>query len=179
MTMKTCKKCGVTKPLTEFYRMAGMRDGHRNECKACNLAAQAAKRHADPRPNRERALRWNRDNPERVAAKAAAYRVSGKKRISDRRSHLKRRFGLTLDQYDEMLQSQGGGCALCNRLPRPGKALHVDHDHETGRVRGCSASLATTPSATSRTTPPGWARRSATSPGTTSSNRRSGAGSAS
>lgn len=134
--MKTCKKCGVTKPLTEFYRMAGMRDGHRNECKACNLAAQAAKRHADPRPNRERALRWNRDNPERVAAKAAAYRVSGKKRISDRRSHLKRRFGLTLDQYDEMLQSQGGGCALCNRLPRPGKALHVDHDHETGRVRG-------------------------------------------
>ncbi len=134
--MKTCNKCGAVKPLSEFYRMTGMRDGHRNECKACNLAAQAAKRHADPGPNRERALRWKRENPERVAAKAAAYRASGRKSISDRKSHLKRRFGLTLEQYDDMLRSQGGGCALCKRPARPGKALHVDHDHETGRVRG-------------------------------------------
>lgn len=35
-----------------------------------------------------------------------------------------------------MLRSQGGGCALCHRPPRPGKVLHVDHDHETGSVRG-------------------------------------------
>lgn len=40
-----------------------------------------------------------------------------------------------LAQYNEMLAGQGGGCALCGR--KPGKtALHVDHCHESNRVRG-------------------------------------------
>ena len=39
-------------------------------------------------------------------------------------------YGLTPPQYDEMLRSQGGTCALCDR-PEPGGkgAFHVDHDH--------------------------------------------------
>jgi len=56
-----------------------MRDGHRNDCKACNLAAQARKRHADPHLNRDRARRWQLENPEKVAEKEAAYRASGRK----------------------------------------------------------------------------------------------------
>ncbi|HEX2274977.1 MAG TPA: endonuclease VII domain-containing protein [Acidimicrobiales bacterium] len=134
--MKRCVKCGEMKPLFEFYRMAGMRDGHRNDCKQCNLAYQAAKRHANPQPNRDRARRWQQANPERVAAHAAAYRASGRKRISDRKSYLKRRFGLTIEEDESMLQAQNAVCALCHRPPRAGSALHVDHDHETGRVRG-------------------------------------------
>lgn len=39
-----------------------------------------------------------------------------------------------------MLAEQGGGCALCGKKPeeqkRYSKFLHVDHDHDTGRVRG-------------------------------------------
>jgi hypothetical protein len=31
---------------------------------------------------------------------------------------------------------QRGVCAICGREPRPGKHLHIDHDHDTGRVRG-------------------------------------------
>ncbi|MCA1845042.1 MAG: endonuclease VII domain-containing protein [Actinobacteria bacterium] len=27
-------------------------------------------------------------------------------------------------------------CAICGRPPRPDISLHVDHEHETGRVRG-------------------------------------------
>ena len=46
-----------------------------------------------------------------------------------------RKFGITVEQYEEMLVNQDGGCAICGR--KPGKiSLHVDHDHETGRVRG-------------------------------------------
>jgi hypothetical protein len=49
---------------------------------------------------------------------------------------LKRKYGLTLAQYDAMLEAQGGVCAIC-RQPRPEeRTLHVDHDHETGAIRG-------------------------------------------
>jgi len=53
---------------------------------------------------------------------------------------LQRLYGLTAEQYDAMLVAQDGVCALCGNPPKPGGAfaasrLHVDHDHETGRVR--------------------------------------------
>jgi hypothetical protein len=35
-----------------------------------------------------------------------------------------------------MLAGQGGGCLLCGDPPREGSSLHVDHDHETGWIRG-------------------------------------------
>lgn len=44
-------------------------------------------------------------------------------------------YGLTQDQYDDMIDAQDNRCAIC-RKETAGKALHVDHDHETGRVRG-------------------------------------------
>lgn len=46
-----------------------------------------------------------------------------------------RKFGITIEQYEEMLVRQDGGCAICGRPP--GRiSLHVDHDHETNRVGG-------------------------------------------
>ncbi len=46
--------------------------------------------------------------------------------------HLKRRYGITADEYDALVGEQGGVCALCEqRAPQ-----HVDHDHVTGRIRG-------------------------------------------
>ncbi len=134
--MKTCKVCGETKPLDEFYANKGGRDGRRPDCKVCNLATRRAKYLEDPGKYIERVQRWQRENPDRYKAKLREYAESGKKKISDRKSHLKRKYGLTVEQYDEMLEGQGGGCAICGRPPRDDIALHVDHDHETGVIRG-------------------------------------------
>jgi len=107
-----------------------------NDCKACNLAAQARRNRANPQAGRDRARRWQLAHPERVAEKAAEYQASGRKAAAARKSHLKRRFGMTPEQYDAMLQDQGGVCLLCGRPPRSSYSLHVDHDHGSGRVRG-------------------------------------------
>ena len=43
---------------------------------------------------------------------------------------------MTLEEYEAMLAEQEGGCAICGRPPTDEIALHVDHDHASGRVRG-------------------------------------------
>ena len=75
-------------------------------------------------------------NLERAVANRQAFVASGGKRIADRKSYLKRKYGMTVEQYDAMLEAQGGGCFICGRPPREDISLHVDHDHSTGRVRG-------------------------------------------
>ncbi len=48
-------------------------------------------------------------------------------------------YGITLDEYDLILQEQGGRCAICNRAPRKDETFHVDHEHTSGgagKVRG-------------------------------------------
>lgn len=47
---------------------------------------------------------------------------------------LKKNYGLTLEQYDEMLEAQGGVCAICAEPPT--EFLCVDHCHSTLRLRG-------------------------------------------
>lgn len=61
----------------------------------------------------------------------------------NRRVALKRRYNMTLEDYDALLIQQNGLCALCDKPPK-GKApngkrdarLYVDHCHKTGRIRG-------------------------------------------
>lgn len=48
----------------------------------------------------------------------------------------KRRYGVTVEQYDQMLLKQNGLCAICGRVDETGKRLAVDHSHETGKIRG-------------------------------------------
>lgn len=46
-----------------------------------------------------------------------------------------RKYGITAEQYDAMLISQDHRCKIC-RTEANGRMWHVDHDHESGRVRG-------------------------------------------
>lgn len=71
---------------------------------------------------------WREANPEKWAD-------------INRRSMLKRRYGITTEQYDAMLARQGERCAICWQECKTGRRLAVDHDHETMTVRGllCSS----------------------------------------
>lgn len=53
-------------------------------------------------------------------------------------AHFKTRYGITRAQYDEMLARQDGCCGICGGRvdANDRRRLHVDHDHETGAVRG-------------------------------------------
>lgn len=45
-------------------------------------------------------------------------------------------YGLTMDDYNEMMKDQNNVCAICGKPPKKDKNLSIDHDHETGLIRG-------------------------------------------
>ncbi len=55
-----------------------------------------------------------------------------------RSKQLQRLYGITIEQYEQMAQDQGGKCLICRETPVRVKnsPLYVDHCHKTGRVRG-------------------------------------------
>jgi hypothetical protein len=134
--MKTCNKCGVAQPLENFYKSPGMRDSRRGDCKDCNLKAKQERYLADPAAAKARVKRWQQANAEQVNANQRRRRSMPEAKLRERAGHLMRKYGMTLEQYDTMLEAQGGGCFICGRPPREDISLHVDHDHSTGKVRG-------------------------------------------
>lgn len=58
------------------------------------------------------------------------------KRKNTRRNELRRKYGITEKVYSQILEAQGGVCAICGNPSSPGKSLAVDHDHESGAIRG-------------------------------------------
>ena len=58
-------------------------------------------------------------------------------RLRYRAEDLKKNYGMTIEEFDAILASQGSQCAIC-RVDEPGGkgAWHVDHNHLTGDLRG-------------------------------------------
>ena len=87
---------------------------------------------------KEAQRRYDR-SPERRARKNELRRGSERVRVYNRKIQLAR-YGLTVEQHDEMLAAQNGLCAICGKPPNPNgvraaSRLHADHDHVTGKVR--------------------------------------------
>jgi Recombination endonuclease VII len=149
---KVCNKCGERKPLSAFYAMKEMRDGHRNDCIECNKAGSRARRDADPESNRARAREWYWDNKERSLAYGKEYKRRPEVKRRQRDYYYRKTYGISADEFDAILELQGGRCLICKaELPDRLGSRHLDHDHKPGRSGGSCASTATTGSASSRT----------------------------
>lgn len=88
--------------------------------------------------------KYHRDNYQanRTAKIAAATAWNQSHPEQRRATHLKREYGITPEDYNSMYVDQGGCCGICESSVQ----LVVDHDHETGRVRGllcrqCNAAI--------------------------------------
>jgi hypothetical protein len=86
--------------------------------------------------DRAYARAYDKAHPEAHRARLRAYAVAHPVGVAARhRKHQLKKYGLTPPQYDALLNSQGGVCAICH-LPPVRKRLSVDHDHTSGKVRG-------------------------------------------
>lgn len=99
--MKTCKKCGEEKSVSEFGKDSAAPDKLTRWCRPCRNEAQ-----------RGTQKKWYKLNPE-----------------YNRAWHLKNKYGITPEQYDEILRGQGDECAACPAKPTE-RRFTVDHDHE-------------------------------------------------
>lgn len=109
--IKNCSHCKKEKPSSEFSIRKRSPDGLQHWCKTCRKIND----HKFYIKNRER------------------LKKSPKKQ---REAHLKSVYGITLEQYDKMFETQNGVCAICSGINKDGRRLFVDHDHKTGEIRG-------------------------------------------
>lgn len=125
---KWCPRCEACKPLETFGANKRTHDGKQNLCKLCAVAAVTASRTKDPTSHRRSSKAWKENNPERAAD-----------------ARVKRTYGLEHGSYAAMFAAQGGACAICGTTDRgPRSRFHIDHCHDTGKVRGLLCSRCNT-----------------------------------
>ena len=125
--MKTCSRCNQTKPEDAF----GLHKtyGRQAWCRAC--MSEYCK---SPKQRQKAAERRARDAEKVRQRKKVAYR-NNKDRVWEQ--NIMKKYGITADEYFEMLNEQENTCALCDREHAGElKRLAVDHCHKTGKVRG-------------------------------------------
>src|SRR3990167_4902244 len=133
---RICTKCGAEKRLLlDFHRSPRSRAGRSRICKYCTLVYEREYREKNKQSVLDNARRYRSENKESINAyKRAWFRTNPTK---SREYGLKQSFGISLQDYDKMLEKQGGGCAICgSRKSQRWEALCVDHCHKTGSIRG-------------------------------------------
>ena len=131
METRLCTGCGQIKPLDSqhFTKDKYNSTGFVYKCKVCR-----AKAHKE----------WSLKNPEKVKEINAKNKEKRKQFynspdgiLSSRKAHLKRKYKITLDEFNEMLKKQKGKCAICGGTETHDKhkVMAVDHCHKSGKIR--------------------------------------------
>lgn len=144
--MKTCKKCNVEKPLSEFHKDKKLKDGHSNRCKECAIARAKehyqsnredaiARQKAWTEANRDKTREYSRQSYQRnldsrreknraySAAWAKKYPEKARMLVAKRRARLLSAGHENIVGWLELLQFYGGVCAKCGSQ----EDLQLDH----------------------------------------------------
>ncbi len=137
--MKKCTKCQQEKEFSKFSKSKTGKYGYKSYCKECfkqekaewytvnkDLESQkkAEKYRNDPEPIKKRSKEYGRAHPNERRQRVAKWRY-------------KVQYGITIEQYNQMLITQDNKCAICYRdQTQFNTVLCVDHCHKTGKVRG-------------------------------------------
>ncbi len=118
--MKICTGCKLTQEDSEFTRSVKGRRGLTSRCKGC-------------------VRKWYEENRPRFQKKKWDNYIRNPLKVRDNK--LRTKFGITLEQYNELSNRQSNVCAVCFKpevVKRKDKlkTLAVDHCHETGKIRG-------------------------------------------
>lgn len=103
-------------------------------CEPCRVAYERKR-------NNAKQVAWRAANPERAKAMANKHNRARISTPEYRRTQseriIKAKYGITREELDAMIEAQAGRCAICAGPPNgPGSRLHIDHCHDTGRIRG-------------------------------------------
>ena len=150
---KVCSSCGQLLSASAFPRSSVTPDGLQSRCRSCNTAKN--RQRASERANlpitvlEKECLRchrvlatdkFNRHPLGRHGLQSRCKECASEVRSetqSSRRSSLRLKFGLTLEDYELLLDQQNGRCAICGSdSPGTFVSFVVDHNHATGVVRG-------------------------------------------
>lgn len=86
--------------------------------------------------NKEKELKYQKqqrlNNPEYIKQ----YYKTLKGKETQRRADLKLRYGITIEDYDQMFELQNGKCKVCGSEDNGNKRFHIDHNHKSGKIRG-------------------------------------------
>lgn len=129
MEEKVCSSCGLSKPLSDFYKEPRVKDGRFRRCKACHCKTTKEYREKNPEIYRKASLKHWRS-------------------LDDKKKQARwiKRYGLSAEQYYKMLAEQKEVCKICGQKCSTKQTLCVDHCHKTGKIRGllcvkCNTSL--------------------------------------
>jgi hypothetical protein len=96
--------------------------------------------YADPKKAHECMVRYRESHREEMRAQHVAWKKANPRRWKaiSRKSHLKRMYGITHDDFEMLLVRQRGACAVCGSWEPQGRngRWHIDHCHDSERIRG-------------------------------------------
>lgn len=122
--MKKCSTCKQLKDFSSFHKNKYTKVGLQSCCKICD---------------KSRLSKWKKNNAASVRKHTSFYRKNNPEQVkrSCRSRDLKRFNNISIEEYDVLFVQQRGCCAGCQRHQFEFKQhLAVDHDHQTGRIRG-------------------------------------------
>lgn len=92
----------------------------------------------DSSKNKERNHKYYLLNSDKIKDRVKRHRIEHKNEYLEinKNSRLKKIYGITLEEYKKLLSLQNNVCAICFRPSDDKRDLSVDHNHETGKIRG-------------------------------------------